>query len=145
MRSDTPLLLIITLLIAGCAASSFPDLEKQELADICGFDADRMEVIRQGNAVEYKLQKTEMSTQSVWIEVGPYSQKHFSDVRQIQEDNGLNYYPDLGDEAMVWTKHHLFRTMLLSDGDQTYRIRSIIDGCNDDEGLKRIARAILDS
>jgi hypothetical protein len=145
MRIRILLPIIIAFLIAGCNSPTLPDLTKQELATICGVDSSQMEVIRQGTAAEYKLHTSGMSTQSVWIEVGPYSKKHFSDVRQIQKDQDLNHYPDLGEEAVVWTKQHIFRTMLLSDGDQAYRIRSIIDGCDDDEGLIAIANAILDS
>ena len=145
MRPATPIILALTLLLTGCASPTLPDLPKQELASICGMDASKMEVIREDNSIEYKIQKSELTTQSVWIEVGPYSPQHFSDVRRIQKDNNLNHYPDVGEEAVVWTKQRIFRTMLLSDGDQAYRIRSIMEGCNDDEGLIAIANAILDS
>ncbi|MFT4304490.1 MAG: hypothetical protein ACMXX8_00215 [Candidatus Woesearchaeota archaeon] len=137
------IILVLNLLILGCSSIQLPNITIEEVASICDIDANQIEIIKNNNQLEFKIQKGEIASQSLWIEVGPSSKKHFEEIKQIQSRNNLKDYPEIADGAFAWTIQNIFRRMLIMDGRQTYRIDSIIDGCNTDEKLIEIANTII--
>jgi hypothetical protein len=137
------LLILFCLLFYGCSTIKLPELTKEEVASICVVDVNKLEVITGSNSMEFKMQKSQYVSQSLWIEVGPTSKKNFDQIKQVQSNSNLTEYPEVGDGALIYTKQIVFRTMLVIDGKHTYRIYSLIDGCKSDAKLIEIANKIL--
>lgn len=136
-------LMMIIVFLFGCS-TKLPDLSKEEIASICNVDASLIEKkILKGNVIEYEVPygKVKGMSQSLYIEVGPTSKKHFDQLKQRQLKSDLKEY-SVGDDAIIFNQL-MGRTMFVMDGKQTYKIYSMISGCRNDTKLLEIANKII--
>ena len=134
-------LLLSIVLINGCI--SLPEISAKEVAEICNVDENSIEVSKRKDTIEFRI-KEGIISQFLRIFVGPTSISHLNEIKKAQAENNLREYPYIGDGAFIHSRKPLFiRTMWLIDGEQTYRVQSIIPTCSNDTKLIELAGRIL--
>ena len=137
---------MLLLISSGCNRDQYPDISNEDIGQICSLEAERIVLIKEDNSLEFKYEVPYAKGvyQSVRITMGPTSRIHLNQIKEAQKDRDLKEYLTVGDGAFIHDYQHppWLRTMWLSDGDRTYRVQSILSGCNNDTKLLEIARRL---
>jgi hypothetical protein len=141
MKSFIIILVFLLIFNFGCS-SNIDNITKEQIANICEINEDDIIVIKGKNYLEFKIQISDLASQSLVIEKSKNSKTHFENIKKIQQKNNLIEYPNLGSGSIIWSTP-ISRIMLVVDGNKIYRISSIISGCNNDEKLIEIVNLFI--
>ena len=133
-------MVVLFIFVVGC--SSVPKLSESDIATICNVDVSSIKKSTTETGIKFQIPDPEIKGvyTTLFIDIGTISSEEFESLKQLEDKNVKEY--NLAEGAIAYDNVPA-RTLLVKDGDQAFKIYSLIKDCRSDEKLVQVGNRLV--